>query len=93
MLFYFNWIERGFKVHHKPGVSRAFIRTEADGRQLILTDLGGFDLPNRNGPFLICVIDRNDQLVDGPVELPTRLALARWLRERSTIPIPTDPRM
>ncbi|MEM6365691.1 MAG: hypothetical protein AAF745_14780 [Planctomycetota bacterium] len=93
MLFYFNWIERGFRLLHKPGVSRAWVRVESDGRQLILTDIGGFDLPNRDGPFLICIINRDDELIDGPVELPNRLALARWLGQRSTIPIPTDPRM
>ncbi|MDG2221961.1 MAG: hypothetical protein P8L85_11300 [Rubripirellula sp.] len=93
MLFYINWIERGFRVDHKPGVSRAYVRTESDGRQVILTDLGGFDLPSRDGPFRICVINRDDQVVDGPVDIPTRIALARWLRVRSSIPIPTDPRM
>ena len=93
MRFYINWIERGFQMVHKPGVSRALVRVESDGRQLILTDVGGFDLPHRNGPFVICIVNRDDELLDGPVELPNRLALARWLRERSTIPIPTDPRM
>lgn len=93
MLFYFNWIERGFQIVHKPGVSRALVRVESDGRQLVLTDTGGFDLPDRNGPFQICIINSGDELLEGPVELPSRLALARWLRERSTIPIPTDPRM
>lgn len=93
MRFYVNWIERGFQMVHKPGVSRAWVSVESEGRQLILTDVGGFDLPHRNGPFLICIVNRDDELLDGPVELPNRLALARWLRERSTIPIPTDPRM
>lgn len=93
MLFYLNWIERGFRMAHKPGVSRAWVRVEPDGRQLILTDPNGFDLPDRDGPFQICIINRNDQVADGPTELPDRLALARWLRERSTIPIPTDPRL
>ena len=93
MLFYFHWIERGFQMVQKPGVSRAWLRLESDGRQLILTDTGGFDLPDREGPFQICILDRDDEVTDGPTELPNRLALARWLRERSTIPIPTDPRM
>ena len=93
MLFYFNWIERGFSMHHKPGISRAWVRVEPDGRQLILTSPGGFDVPSRDGPFHACIINRDDQMVDGPIELPTRLALARWLRERSTVSIPTDPRM
>lgn len=93
MRFYLEWIERGFQVVHTPGVARAWIRTEADGIQLILTDLGGFDLPSTDGPFQICVINRDAQLIDGPAQLSNRLALARWLRERSTIPIPTDPRM
>lgn len=93
MLFYLNWIERGFQMVHRPGISRAWVRVEADGRQLILTDTGGFDLPDREGPFQICIVNRNDEMTDGPIELVDRLALARWLRERSTIPIPTDPRM
>jgi len=93
MLFFIDWIERGFNVDHRPGVSRAWVRVEKDGRQLILTDLGGFDLPSRDGPFQACVVNGDDEMVDDPIQLPTRLALARWLRERSTIPIPTDPRM
>jgi hypothetical protein len=93
MLFYINWIERGFQVHHTPGVSRAWTRVENDGRQLILTDQGGFDLPSRDGPFQICLLNADGEVLDGPVLLPTRLALARWLRERSAVPIPTDPRM
>ena len=93
MLFYINWIERGFQVHQQPGVSRAWIRIEDDGRQLILTDESGFDLPSRNGPFLICLLDRDNELIDGPQWIATRLSLAKWLRQRSNIPIPTDPRM
>lgn len=93
MRFFVNWIERGFRVDHKPGVSRAWVRVEKDGRQLILTDLGGFDLPSRGGPFQVCVISRDDEMLDGPVQHSNRLALARWLRDRSSIPIPTDPRM
>lgn len=93
MRFYLNWIERGFRMNHTPGVSRAWVRVESDGSQFILTDAGGFDLPHRDGPFQVCVIDSDDQMVEGPVEIVDRLALARWLRERSTVPIPTDPRM
>ncbi|MEM6469829.1 MAG: hypothetical protein AAF802_09780 [Planctomycetota bacterium] len=89
----FNWIERGFQIVRRPGISRAWIRVEPDGRQLILTDTHGFDLPNREGPFQICVISHDDELIEGPIELSTPLALARWLRERSTIAIPADPRM
>lgn len=91
MLFYVNWIERGFQITQEPGVSRARVRVESDGRQLILTDVSGFDLPPRDGPFLICILSRDDELIEGPVAFSTRLSLARWLRERSTIPIPTDP--
>lgn len=93
VLFYLNWVERGFLVQHKPGFSRAWMRVESDGRQLILSDVGGFDLPPRDGPFHACILDSDDQVVHGLIELPNRLSLARWLRERSTIPIPTDPRM
>ena len=80
-------------MDHQPGISRAWVRVESDGRQLILTDPGGFDLPGRDGPFLVCMIGRDNEILDGPVQLSNRLALARWLRDRCSIPIPTDPRM
>lgn len=93
MRFYVNWIERGFRVEHRPGISRAWVRVEKDGRQLILTDPGGFDLPCRDGPFQVCMVSRDNEMLDGPVQLGNRLSLARWLRSRSAIPIPTDPKI
>lgn len=93
MRFYANWIERGFRLEHAPGISRAWVRTEPDGRQLVLTEPGGYDLPSRDGPFQICLFGSDDQVLEGPVEIHSRLALAHWLRDRSTIAIPTDPRM
>ena len=93
MRFYTNWIERAFGVIQKPGVSRAWRRTERDGTEIILTDLGGFDLPNRDGPFCAIHLDGEDRVVAGPKVLYSRLALAVWLRQRSTCPIPTDPRL
>lgn len=93
MRFYHDWIERAFRVEHQPGVARSWQRIEPDGSLIVLTDEGGFDLPSRDGPFLACHFSSDDELLGGPDPLPTRLALAVWLRARSTCPIPTDPRM
>ncbi len=93
MLFYVNWLERGFRVVHTPGIARAFVRVENNGDHFTLTDLGGFDLPQRNGPFQATHFNKHDEVIEGPIICNTRLGLAAWLRSRSTIPIPTDPRM
>lgn len=93
MRFYQQWIERAFRVEHVPGVARSWQRFEPDGSLIILTDAGGFDLPNRNGPFYATHLGQDDLVLAGPIQLPTRLSLAVWLRVRSTCPIPTDPRV
>ncbi len=93
MRFYVNWLERSFWIRHTPGVSRAWVRAERNGDEFVITDPGGFDLPKRDGPFLVIQLNRENRLIAGPQTLKNRLALARWLRPRSTCPIPTDPRM
>lgn len=90
--FYYNWVERGFRVQHQPGIARAFVRDEPSGEFLYLTDLGGFDLPDQEGPFQIIHFSANQEVLAGPTICSDRLALAAWLSQRSTIPIPTDPR-
>lgn len=91
--FYYNWVERGFRVVHTPGVARAFVREEPHGDYFHLTDLGGFDLPDQNGPFQIIHFSAQSNVLDGPHDFANRLELAAWLSTRSTIPIPTDPRV
>lgn len=91
--FYYNWVARGFRVVHRPGVSRAFFRDEPQGDFFYLTDLGGFDLPDQNGPFQIIHFSVDQEVLDGPFDFANRLELAAWLSSRSTIPIPTDPRV
>ncbi|OYP34224.1 hypothetical protein [Rhodopirellula sp. MGV] len=93
MRFYQQWIERAFRVEHRPGIARSYWRVEPDGTIIMLTDEGGFDLPSRDGPFLAIHMDRDNNVLCGPECLPTRLSLAVWLRPRSTCPIPTDPRI
>lgn len=91
--FYFNWVQRGFRVDHRPGVSRAYVREEPQGDFFLLTDPGGFDLPDQNGPFQITHFSAQQDVLDGPCDFANRLELAAWLNTRSTIPIPTDPRV
>ncbi|MFG0288433.1 MAG: hypothetical protein ACF8CQ_09665 [Rhodopirellula sp. JB044] len=93
MTLYKQWIENGFEVQHTPGVSRSLIRIETNGDYFLLTDSGGYDIPNDDGPFRIMQLSRTGMLIDGPTNFGNRLALAAWLRRRSSIAIPTDPRM
>jgi hypothetical protein len=91
--FYYNWVERGFRIQHHPGVARAFVRDEPCGEFFYLTDTGGFDLPDHNGPFQIIHFSAQAEILDGPAICLTRQELAAWLSQRSTISIPTDPRI
>jgi hypothetical protein len=53
----------GFEVWQVPGVSRAWRREFEDGSFLLVTDLGGFDLPESGGPYCPMFLSRQFQLL------------------------------
>ncbi|MGC3966711.1 MAG: 5-methyltetrahydropteroyltriglutamate--homocysteine S-methyltransferase [Pirellulales bacterium] len=69
----------GFELHHVGGISRAWVRTTSDGRTVVVTDPGGYDLPDDAGPFLVFELrdgvesDSEPLLVDDADELRARL--------------------
>lgn len=93
MRLYDRWLELQFGVTQTPGVARALTHFENNGDQTIITDAGGFDLPNRNGPFLVYRVARDGRTLDEPTLIESRHILARWLYNRIRIHIPTDPRL
>jgi hypothetical protein len=54
----------GFEVWQVPGVSRAWRREFEDGSFILVTDLGGFDLPESGGPYCPMFLSRRFQLLN-----------------------------
>ena len=58
------FVELGFQVWHIPGVSRAWKREYADGSFLLITDAGGYDLPEPKGPWSGIYLSRRDEFIE-----------------------------
>ena len=70
----------GFKVWQVPGVSRAWHRELADRSYLLITDLGGYDLPEPGGPYAGMYLSAQDELIEFVPWLGDTAALSDWLR-------------
>jgi hypothetical protein len=75
----------GFHIWCIGGVSRAWRRFQRDGSYLLVTDVGGYDLPELHGPYQAMQLTANDELVE--VRSPIRRAsrLVRWLGRRERL--------
>jgi len=76
------WLRRlGFEIWHLPGISRAWRYDFADGSYLLVTDLGGYDLPEPGGPFSAIALTLDDELIDAqPYLLSAAQLFRRFLR-------------
>jgi hypothetical protein len=72
----------GFDVCSVAGVSRAWRYEFDDGCSLLVTDIGGFDLPEPHGPFAALCMSRGDEQVDFQPLLCDTKALYRWFRRQ-----------
>ena len=54
----------GFRLWHIGGVSKAWRKFDRDGGYVLVTDVGGCDLPEENGPFLVWAFTTADDLQD-----------------------------
>lgn len=76
-----HWLMRiGFQVSHVPGVSRAFHREFEDGSFIVITDLGGFDLPEPCGPFEALWLSARYDPLEHIDSFASSRELARWIR-------------
>ena len=76
------FVEMGFEESHSPGVSRAWRYQFADGSFVLVTDVGGYDLPPLRGPYSGMHLSAQLELLDiAPLVRSTR-DLYRWLRHR-----------
>lgn len=78
-----HWLQfQGFTVVHTPGISRAWRYEFPDGRFLLVTDVGGFDLPEQGGPYSAICLSRQDELVEFAPLLMKSKDLYRFIRRQ-----------
>lgn len=75
----------GFHIWCVGGVSRAWRRFQQDGSYILVTDVGGYDLPEPNGPYQALQFTAKDELVDVRSLIGQASQLVRWLRRRERL--------
>lgn len=75
----------GFHIWCVGGISRAWRRFQCDGSYLLVTDIGGYDLPETNGPYQAMQLTANDELVEVRSLIWRASRLVRWLRGRERL--------
>ena len=75
----------GFHIWCVGGISRAWRYFQHDGSYLLVTDIGGFDLPELHGPYQAMQLTANDELVQIQPLIRRASRLVRWLRSRERL--------
>lgn len=83
----------GYDVFQVPGISRAWRYELSDRSYLLITDIGGYDLPQPGGPFSGMYLSGRDELVEIVPCLDSARDLFQWVRHierlaihRSSVP-------
>jgi hypothetical protein len=74
------FLRLGFDVSHVPGISRAWQCELTAGAYVLVTDIGGYDLPQHGGPYSAILISAADEIVELESWLPNLKGLLEWLR-------------
>jgi hypothetical protein len=74
------FLDMGFSVAQTPGVSRAWQHDLIDGSYVLVTDVGGYDLPAPGGPFSGMHLSRRNELLEFVALLWRTSELFRWFR-------------
>ena len=76
-----TWFWRlGFQVWQVPGMSRAWRYEFTDGSYVLVTDLGGYDLPDLGGPYAVMSLSPTDELIESHEWLHSTGQLFRWFK-------------
>jgi len=75
----------GFHIWCIAGVSRAWRRFDQNGSYVLVTDIGGFDLPEPNGPYQAVQLTAQDEFVESRSPIWRASQLVRWLRRRERL--------
>src|SRR5262245_10544701 len=70
----------GFHVWSVGGVSRAWRRFQKDGSYILVTDIGGYDLPDQTGPYQAMILSAADELMDLRPMISRPAKLVSWLQ-------------
>lgn len=73
------FVDLGFQVWHIPGVSRAWKREYADGSFLLITDPGGYDLPEPKGPWSGMYLSGRDEFIEDAPLAERMKEIVRWI--------------
>jgi hypothetical protein len=74
------FLKLGFDVWHVPGVSRAWRYNFTDGGYVLVTDPGGYDLPEFGGPCVALLLTEADDVIEGPAWCSGTRQLIYWFR-------------
>ncbi|OJW22206.1 MAG: hypothetical protein BGO49_19465 [Planctomycetales bacterium 71-10] len=78
-----HWLARlGFVMSHQPGVSRAW-RLDVGDDYLLVTDVGGYDVPEPGAPASAYAFTRSDDLLEFEEVLIDSRSLHGWVRSAS----------
>ncbi len=87
------FVALGFETWHTPGVSRAWRYEFADGSYLLVTDLGGYDLPLPGGPYAgLCLSSRDEPIASATCLCGTHELLG-WMRRVARIKDRAGPKV
>ncbi len=76
-----TWFWRlGFQVWQVPGMSRAWRYEFIEGSYVLVTDLGGYDLPELGGPYAVMSLSPTDELIESHEWLHSTGQLFRWFK-------------
>lgn len=70
----------GYEVWQVSGVSRAWYRELPDRSYVLITDIGGYDLPEVGGPYAGMYLSAQNELIEFAPWLRHTAALSDWLR-------------
>src|SRR5262245_30247945 len=74
------FLQLGYELFHTPGVSRAWRHEYPDRSYLLITDIGGYDLPEPGGPYSGMYLSAGGDLIEIiPFARHTR-DLFRWVQ-------------
>lgn len=79
------FLQLGYELFHVPGISRAWRREFADRSYVLVTDIGGYDLPEPGGPYAAMHLSSRYDLLDINPCLFTTRELFVWIQRLERI--------
>lgn len=82
-----TFLRLGYEVWSVPGISRAWRREFADRSYLLITDIGGYDLPEIGGPYAGMYLSATDELIECVPWMFSARNLFGWVRHTERLAV------